>query len=260
MVGSYALYQYFPNEIENPKDIDFFVSDPDENVQEKLCKTSLRHEKFYHPNLFQWDWKDVATLDELYTIKVSHSFWKLKNNSWDKHMYYILFMQNKGAKLIPELYDLLYPIWEEIHGKKKANLEASPEEFFNKNVKRKYDHDSIHASVAYFDEPLFNEILRDNSEVAVSKKKFDNLSYDKKLKLVREEVYATALERRGIPSDYKENYRKSYSYALCQTITSFTKGWFPLFIVDNYYNLYKPDQNFYETHLNNTDKLILLEK
>lgn len=259
LIGSYALSQYFPDEV-TPNDRDFFISEPDEKVCEKLCKTALKTESFYHPELFKWEWKDIATIDELYTIKVSHSFWALKNNSWKKHMYYILFLQSKGAKLIPELYETLYSIWEDTYGKKKANLESSPEEFFNKHVQRKYDHDSIHASVAYFEEPLFNKILRDNSEVAVSKKKFDNLSYDMKLKLVREEVYATALERRGVPSDYKENYRKAYDYALCQTITSFTKGWFPLFIVDNYQELFKPDHNFYQTHLNNSDKLIKIEE
>lgn len=246
LIGSQALKSHFPD-TRKPKDTDYFS-------QEKIPGA----ETFWHPLLEQWDFGDVATIDELYTIKVSHSFWELRNGSWNKHMFDILFLQSKGAKVIPGLYDLLYQVWEERYGKKKANLEASPKDFFNNKVVRLYDHDSIHASIAYYDTPLFERILRDNSMIAVDLHKFDSMSLEDKLRLVREEVYATALERKMIPSDYAENPAKAYSWALRKTITSFSKGWFPLFIVTHFNELKSPEIKYVERHFENKDKLILL--
>lgn len=248
LTGSSALRHYLPD-MREPKDVDYLSDEP-------ILKGE---DTFTHPAIGNYAWSgEVASLDELYTIKISHSFWVLKNGSWDKHIYDIMKMKDLGAKFIPELYTILYPVWEENYGKKKISLELSPDKFFNPHVNRKYDHDSIHASVAYYDEPLFNQILRDSHEVAVDRSKFEALPLEDKLKLVREEVYATALERRLIPVDYKMNRRVAYSYAMRKTITDFTKGWFPLFILENFTELRKPDLNFVELHKANADKLILL--
>ena len=247
LIGSTAIKHYFPD-FREPKDIDYFTDDE-----------NSKGDNFYHPLLSEWAFGDLATIDELYTIKVSHSFWELKNGSWNKHMFDILFLRDRGAQFIPELYSLLYKVWEDTHGKKKANLEQSPEDFFNKNVKRVYEHDSIHRSVAYYNEPMFNKILRDGHAVAVDKSKFENLSKKDKFKLIREEVFATALERRMIPSEYSENYRVAYSWALRKTIISFSKGWFPLYIVLNFKELRTPDHNYVKTHKANENLLVLLD-
>lgn len=245
LIGSTALAEYIDGI--TPDDVDYFAVSPVAGA-----------ETFYHPRLELWNWSDVATLDELYTIKVSHSFWELQNNSWDKHMFHITKMQQAGATFLPELYDILYPVWEEIHGAKQVSLEKTPEEFFTETVSRVYDHDSIHNSVAYYDEPLFNAILRDNSEVAVSREKFENLSEDEKIKLVFEEIYATALERLVIPSEYKYQSQKAFAWARRKLITSFSKGWFPLWIVLNFEHFIRPDSRYVQTHLNNKHKLVLL--
>lgn len=245
LVGSKALKSHFPDSRE-PKDVDYFSQTLVEGA-----------EVFWHDDLLKWDFGTIATIDELYTIKVSHAFWEL-HGTWTKHMNDIIFLQRKGAKFIPELYAILYPIWEERYGKKKANLEASPEDFFNSNVVRIYDHDSIHQSVAYYEKPLFDRILRDGHQVAVDKSKFDSMSLEDRLRLVREEVYATALERQLIPNDYHGSPRVAYSWAMRKTITSFSKGWFPLFIVLNYNELYAPDIRFVQKHRENSHMLIPL--
>lgn len=238
LIGSSAVKHHFPD-FRDPKDVDYFSTTPVKGA-----------EVFWHEDLSQWNFGDIATIDELYTIKVSHAFWEL-HGTWNKHMYDVLYLQSKGAKFIPELYAILYPIWEERYGKKKANLEAEPEEFFNPNVDRVYDHDSIHESVAYYGKPLFERILRDGHKVAVDKSKFDSMPLEDRLRLVREEVYATALERKVIPQRYKANSRSAYAYAMNKTITSFSKGWFPLFIVLNYSELYKPEINYVQRHRDN---------
>lgn len=257
LIGSQAMVHHGISMKKPPKDTDYFTTTREE--RDALHDPSMGIEAFHHPLIKEYVWKtEVASLDELYTIKVSHSYWVLRNGTWDKHIYHMILLKNHGAKLIPELHDLLYKVWVEIHGPKRANLEQSPEDFFNKNVSRTYEHDSIHASVAYYDEPLFNRILRDNHEVAVDKSKFDNLPLEVKLQLVREEIYATALERQVIPSNYECNHMSAYLWALKKTITSFTKGWFPLFILENLKELTKPDVNYVQVHLDNKDKLVLL--
>lgn len=249
LIGSKALSEQTNDFYREVKDIDYFS---DEDVEGA--------EVFYHPELEKWSWGETATLDELYTIKVSHSFWNLDNGSWNKHMQDISWLQSlTQAKFIPELHEILYRVWENVYGKKKANLELAPDKFFNPLVDRKFEHDSIHESVAYYQEPLFNEILRDDHEVAVSKKKFDNLSQEKKLQLVREEIYATALERHIIPKDYNMKAQAAYNLALMQTIISFSKGWFPLFIVLNYNEIRRPDVNYISKHLKNSHMLRKIE-
>lgn len=247
LIGSKALQKYQGFENRKNKDIDYFSDEKIENA-----------ETFFHPDILQYfgDVNRAASLDELYTIKISHIFWDI---NWDKHIYDILNMQDMEAQLIEELYNVLYKIWEEKYGKKKANLNVMASEFFTEKVTRIYDHDSIHASVAYYDSPLFNKILVDGEEVKVDRNKFEALSLEDKLKLVREEVYATALERILIPSEYKESPRKAYKWALKQTIISFSKGWFPLFIILNITDLWLPDVDFVKRHKDNKSKLIKLE-
>lgn len=244
------------------KDVDFFSTEEHysrETLQDTYPNRDI--EVFFHPELANYDWSGTtASVNELYTIKISHSYWiHREGKAWRKHVRDAAFLKRAGGNLIPELHTLLYRIWEQRFGKKPANLEQSPEDFFNSSVKRIYEHDSIHAAVAYFDGvPLFNRILRDGHEVAVDKAKFDNLPYDIKLKLVREEVYATALERKLIPSDFTVEAKEAYDYALTKTITSFTKGWFPLFILDNYEELREPADDFIATFYRNKDRLIAL--
>lgn len=245
LVGSQALKSYLP-EVE-PKDTDYFS---DEKIEEA--------EVFYHPDLEKWNWSgDVASLDELYTIKISHSFWSLRNGSWKKHLSHAMKMKDAGAQLLPELYSILYPIWEESHGKKRANLEADPEDFFNSNITRIYDHDSIHASIAFSESPLFEKILKDGSQVAVSKQKFEDLSREEKINLVFEEIFATALERDEIANRGK-TYKQSYQKHLQKLVTSYSKGWFPLWIALNFEEFKKCPLNYYERFLDNQDKLVLL--
>ncbi len=261
LVGSTALMNWYPDFKRVPKDIDYIVTTP----QEKMSN-SRGIEYFYHPLLASYLEKcygpdagdQIAGSDMLYTIKVSHSFWALRNGSWNKHMYDLMWLQDKGCEVIPDFYDVLYDTWVEVHGKKKANLNVPASEFFTASVPRKYDHDSIHRSIAYGDRPLYEAILKDNSEVAVSREKFEALSHEDKCRLVREEVYATALERILIPSNYEQSARGAYAWAMKQTITSFSKGWFPYWIVTNYLDLYKPDCDFVARHKENQDRLILL--
>lgn len=249
IIGSTALKAYDPK-CRKPKDLDAFTDDP-----------NFVGDKFWHPALADWlpDGTDrFATLDELYTIKVSHSYWVLKNGSWDKHMLDVVRLQNLGGELDWQLHALLYSIWKEVHGNKRVNLQMSKADFFADAVVRKYDHDSIHYSVAYEDAPIYEDCFVDGQDIEMDMAKIKALPWDRLVKLYREEIYATALERWIIPSDYKFSPRRAYAMALQKTIVSLTKGWSATFLVDNYQTFRTPDIDYVAHHLSKKDQLILL--
>ena len=258
LIGSKAMSMYPFFSTRTVKDIDYFTDEATIPIEED----GLKVEPFYHQKIVDYFGKDVertASLDELYTIKMSHIFWDLRNGSWDKHVHDIIALRQHNVDLIPELYSILYSVWEEVHGKKKANLSQMAKDFFNDAVVRIYEHDSIHASVAYYDEPLYERILKDGEQVKVDRSKFDNMSYEDQLKLAREEIYATALERLMIPSNYTYSPRRAYAWALRRTTTSLARGWFAMFIAENFEKLLKPDVDYVKVHKSKSDKLIPLE-
>lgn len=257
LIGSAALAQYLDIG-RTPKDTDYFV---DQNTRlEQIEKERI--DPITHLEIFKYfgNVDRVATLDELYTIKVSHIFWDLRDGQWEKHAQDIIKMQEVGAKFIEPLYKVLFKVWTEVHGKHITNLSQSGKNFFNDAVVRIYEHDSIHASVAYYDAPLYERILMDGEEVKVDKSKWDAMSHEDKIKCTREEIYATALERLVIPSEYRYSPRRAYAWALRRTTTSLARGWFALFIVKNLKELWNPDVKYVQAHKDHSDKLIKLEK
>jgi hypothetical protein len=200
-----------------------------------------------------------ATLDELYTIKVSHSYWELRNGSWDKHMFDVVQLRRAGAKLDLGLHSMLYGVWEDEHGRKVVDLSQESDEFFSDAVKRRYVHDSLHESVAYGDRPLYESILKDGHTVQMDMAKLKAMPFDDQVRLFREEIYVTALERLVVPNDYRFSPSRAYAWALRRTITSLTRGWSARFLVENFEVFRRPDVDYVAVHLANKHKLIELE-
>lgn len=215
-----------------------------------------RCDVFFDERLGQWDWGPIATPDELYTLKVSHAFWEINGpRDWDKHASDIVFLSRKGARFLRPVYDTVLPIWRDRYRKNPTSLNQSAGQFFADAVNRKYDHDSVHESIAYGPRPLYESILRDGSEVAVDNAKFWAMDLPTQLMCVREEIYATALERILIPQDYKANPRAAYHWALRRTATSLFKGEWALFLVLNLDTLMRPDCDYLSRHLANQHRL-----
>lgn len=264
LIGSAAAKHWFPD-FREPKDRDFHSPNHCEVIS--IEDGGIRLDVFTDERLGAWNWGAIATPEELYTMKVSHSFWEIGRNvmerqaNWNKHMSDVVFFQRKGVEFNRELYDILKPIWKDLHGKKITSLAQNADNFFGRDaVVRIYDHDSIHDSVAYNDKPLYESILVPGEEVMVdSTKFFDGMDYATQLQLVREEVYATALERILIPKDYKHSPRAAYAWALRRTITSLFKGEWALWAVLNYDVLAVPDVDYMQRHLDNKHKLIRLD-
>jgi hypothetical protein len=216
-------------------------------------------DNFWHESFpEEWNGYDYATLDFLYTLKISHSFWEI-NGTWDKHAADIYWLQkNTDVEFLPEVYDIVYPVWKELHGKKKTNLAQGKQTFFADAVVRKYDHDSLHDSVCYHDEPWYLSILKDGEEVLTDWEKFMALPYESQLQLVREEIYATALERIVIPKNYKVSPQWAYAWALRRTATSLFKGKWALWLMLHYSDVFRADMDYVARHKSRADRLILL--
>lgn len=205
---------------------------------------------------------EIANLDEIYTLKVSHSFWIIGSEGiWMKHIKDISLLQKHGAVIIPELYSIAYKEWENRHGKKNIDLNKDKDEFFTSGVRRKYVHDSIHASVAFYDQPMFTKILVDNAEVQTSKKKFESLPFEDKIKLVNEECFVLSLERDLIPKETdfidKADMYKSYMRQLRLLVTQYSKGYFPQWIIENFQYVYRPPLNYWEKFQNSNKKILI---
>lgn len=158
------------------------------------------------------------------------------------------FLKREGARLDFPLHDTLRKIWTERYGQKRVSLETEDKTFFADAVNRKYDHDSVHATVAYNDEPMYLQILKDGETVAVDPVKLWSLPFEEKILLFREEIYATALERKLIPSNYQMSQSAAYRWALRRTITSLTKGRSATFIVDHFERFARREVDYLKRH------------
>lgn len=245
ITGSTAIKHWFPDFPREPGDLDIWSPEVDlgvladefpgkrvdafwddriwDNLIPKWVAEKIDHDVLVH-----------AFPNELYTIKVAHSSWDLANKSWHKHMHDIVWLKQHGATLMPGLWKVLYSIAEDQHGSKRVNLNQESGAFFTDAVVRKYDHDSLHDTVAHYHRPLWEEVLKDGEDVAMDMAKVWALPFEDQIKLFREEVYATALERWLIPADYEFSPSLAYSLALRKTITSLTKGASSRFMIENY--------------------------
>lgn len=268
LVGSQAIKTHFPDFYRETNDYDFWrigggdyrkskgdlVLNPEDftvskNPDQIEIKDVSRYEGLSY---FVEKCQDLPSPTDLYTLKLSHCFW---NIHWQKTMRDILFFQENNIQYDSDLFKLLYKDWEIIHGKKPAYLDMDNDEFFTESVKRKYIHDDIHAAIAYYDKPMYSVLKTDSSKALISRKMFESLSHEDKIKTCREEIYVTALERFLVPNKFVYSTLVAYRGALKRLVTSMTKGWFPLFIVLNYKELKNPDLDYREKFLERIDNV-----
>jgi len=226
LIGSSAIKHHFPDFPREPKDLDYIGKG-----------TNIPGKVEYHVNrVFDESSYDIMYPNDLYTLKVSHIFWDIK---WEKHMFDIQFLKKKGCTLDRELFDKLYQYWNEVHGSNhRSNLELSKEEFFN-NALKTYDHDALHELLVPI--PMYKKVLADGKDVEVDESKYNALSFEDKLELVREEVYVMAYERLA-----GRSYREAYHWMLKKFIMKHAPMYEALFIIENYIELHKPKINFKE--------------
>lgn len=235
--GSYAMKYWFPHYFREPKDIDVVVYNIEKydnkflrNLEEK---TGLPVEVNYAPyfDIFKDNLQESILIpDDILSVRISHAMY---NYNLHKTILDIIFLKKQGAVFDVDKVNHLRKFWKVRYRnfREQMNMEQSPEVFFNSNVARYIKHDELHEKLKLDSIPAFEKILRDpNGEtVAVSKNKFESLSYEEQLSTVLEEVFVLACERH-----YKEIKAKdAYLIALADFITRMTSGWYNLFILDN---------------------------
>jgi hypothetical protein len=239
IIGSYAISHHFSDYNRTPSDIDYVVRGQQTIFIDELSK----RQEIHHGNHFDYlldNNKDsfFADPDMVYTIKVSHLAWDI---NFDKHMKDVIFLKSKGCKLILEFYKTLYNHWQIVHGSKSyINLSRPVSKFFHDTISRKYDHDSLHELVAFYDRPLHEKIRKSVDNALPSQTKWNELSHEDKIKCSLEEIYVIFLERYS-------NFPISHGIvkAMKQLITSMTKGYFNLFLIENFEEL----RTYDKTHL-----------
>lgn len=253
-IGSRAIKHWFPDFREPRGDWDWWVK---EEGDRKISAPGTV-DKLVEPRLWDgWTWGRVATPDELYTMKISHIYWEIggSTRNWDKHAADIVFLERKGCQFLPELHDILFPLWQERYRPHRTNLNQTKDKFFQDAVVRKYDHDSLHDTVSYHPYPLYRVILREGSEVDCDWNLFQRLQKYDQLNLLREEVYVTALERILIPRDYTGSPTAAYYWALRRCITSLFRGVWATEFALNLDALMRPDVNYVQRHLSRRELL-----
>jgi hypothetical protein len=213
LIGSNAIKHWFSDFKREPKDFDYIV---DENQGGRMGITEL----LPNPVLFQLykgTGKTIVEPDHLCTLKASHLCWDL---AWDKHMYDLQYLLNKGCTIDRELFFKLYEYWNKYHGKnRRSDLTLTKEDFFDNAIN--YDeneHDEIHLILNPI--PVYTKVLGDNKEVELDENKYMALSYEDKIKFVQEEVMVMSWER----------YRhKGWKPAFMRMLKKFIMNHCPLF-------------------------------
>lgn len=229
--GSTALKHWLPDLKRTPKDLDIMGTGASTSKVEYHFNPAFNYILEHNKDATYVD------LNLLYTIKCSHLHYDI---NWDKHCIDIMFMQSKGCQLDDTLYDLLMKDWEQIHGKKRVNLNQSKDTFFTPYVKRLIDHDTLHEMLAYKGIPIYKSILKDGKEVLTDIHKWNMLSHEDKLLCILEEVYVTAFERWSNlpPQISKMKAMKLYC-------TSLAKNDYFKYAVVNMKELYEHESNAY---------------
>lgn len=232
--GSTAMKHWF-SESRKPKDLDYIS--PDLGLMEKDVQS------YWIPEFQEIldNNKDDTYVDAYYLAQIKYSHFGFDIH-WEKTANDVIFFQRKGFKLDEVLYKKLHKGFTNLHGKRWASLKNKDSEtFFQDAVERKYNHDDLHETVAVYDKPLYERILKnpETKSVECSKEKFDKLEFNDKLLLVQEEVWVTALERFLVPSNFTYGKNLAYHRSLKKLATSMSSGWFKMFIIANYQYLYK---------------------
>ncbi len=247
--GSTAAKHFF-SDFREPKDLDYLINGA----------SSIRGKESYYygpsTDYILQNNKDDKFVDPefLYVCKFAHCKWDI---FWDKTMADIKFFQDKGVSLNKEVVGLLRKDFKNFHRTRWAKLkDKNSKTFFEDAVQRKYVHDSVHLAIAHYDAPLYESILKNPNTVECSEEKFNALEYEEQLKLVKEEIWVTALERFMIPDPNFSRHR-AYYLSLKKLIISMSgAGWFNDFVINNFYTLLGDKQNYVQKMQDNKQKLI----
>lgn len=225
--------------------VEVFV--PQENSAHHLLLEEEHEEsrKIFDHNIFIPHFKWLAAL------KKAHLILPYK---WDKHIEEYRFLKNKlnVERFSPKDFKvskIFKRHRKECLSKAKNHpkLNVKKDSFFEEAEFKIFDHDTIHKAVALGDCPAYT--LMQDGEVWCSKKKWNLMSQEDKLRCVIEEASVLALERSIIPFLFLKNKKYNgqdwaYQYALQKISTTITSGWFREYCIESYHQALKNKPDF----------------
>ncbi len=196
----------------------------------------------------------VPTVDILYGIKMSHLYF---NIHWQKtiediHCLRKYFDQDLLTNSVSTQITQLRRLEVEARLGQSAtnhhiNLEMTNKDFFkqsDKQVKRIFEHDFVHQTVAFNEEPMFLQFKTDPTRAKLDWNLFEKAPLEDRLNLIREECMVLALERYLLPFSFNRHqeqtprmmmvWQKAYILALERICTNLWKGPFRDFAIDHY--------------------------
>jgi hypothetical protein len=192
---------------------------------------------------------DNLSLNELYTIKLFFTQW---GKDFERDIIIISNLKADGAKCDTKLYKALGKRFEPLLGTRRVSESVSYQKAFKTHIDRKFIHDDLHEHFAHYSTPLYKTILTPAKNVYTSKKLFMGLSDDDKFKCALEEIYTVATERLIIPYGY--NLQDAKAIALKRLCVGLTKGYFNIYLLENYFDLLYSDNWYFERKLNQLGK------
>ena len=232
IIGSTAMRHHFPDFNRSPKDLDIAVEDSSSITSTKGV------EYLGNPILFKYvpEGQEYIDPNMLLSLKMSHLFFDI---NWAKHMWDAQFLLNKGCSYDMTLIEELYDFWKEYHPRhRRSNLNMSKDNFFTNAINYdEHEHDYLHTLIN--PTPMYTKILVDGKDVEICPSKFDNLTHEEKLDVVREEVYVMAYER------YKnDHFMVANAKMLKKFIMQHAPMWMFPFVVKNYVSLNRANKDF----------------
>lgn len=229
IIGSTALYHWFPKEARIPRDLDLLTP----------AKISANI-----PGVVDAQWHDAAELviqksydkvfaspDMLLTLKVSHANWDIK---WRKTIYDIQFLRDHGALCDLEVWAALTEVWKKVHGPTKVNMAKSMDTFFDDVVPRIHDHEMLHELVAFNTRPMHESLRENHSTAWCCEDLFWGLDVEAAYEVCLEEIMVTAIERSNLSQNSTTlDIVKAMSQAHFKLCTSMTTGWFARTLILN---------------------------
>ena len=93
IIGSTAIKYWFPDFKREPKDIDIvknmYIKEYNSDKKIEWLENKVLQNYFTKPI-------EIITPNELYTLKISHSLWSLDNGSWNRHIWDVQWLKEKG--------------------------------------------------------------------------------------------------------------------------------------------------------------------
>lgn len=187
---------------------------------------------------------DICSKDDFYTIKLFLAQW---DTNFYEDISLIDHFKYKGCRINKTLYKAIVKRFEPLLPTKRVLDTPTKQNTFKLYIDYPYKHDELHQHFAYYYQPLYKSILKRPNSIYTSEIKFKALSDVDQFKCALEEIYTVATERLIIPYGYSPFAAKSI--ALKRLCIGLSKGYFCIYLLENFYDLLYSDDSHFEKRL-----------